>query len=772
MKKSLLTIHLFYFLFYCSTVSADTDNYCLADVPKFEGELVNGNTEDLPIYATADYLEAIYPTKGIYEGNVVVKQGNRTLQAKRVEMEQFDFDDPILTKRIITAVGDVLYQDDQFQLNTPKIRANIDNSDVDIEENNYAFVDRLGRGKANSAQMRDKRYSIMKHASFTVCPVGDNSWSIEGSTIKHDTKEGVAEIWNAVFKVGSIPIFYSPYLQFPTDDRRRSGLLMPTVSYNKTDGLHYSQPYYWNIAPNFDATITTNLISRRGIQWQNEFRYLSELFGNGTLAFDWMPNDRLYKRSSLRSRNDGNRWLFYLRHQSIFDQSVRFNVDYTKVSDGQYFSDLDSLYGSQTDGYATQKIGLSYVDDNWDATLSTQSFQIFDNQVKSSYKTAPKFDLFYYQDNYSPYFFKSHLQFARFDPVLDREPIAMRFHVEPTLNYMYSGKWWSINSEAALMFTHYWQDIPESYTRRPLKSRVTRVLPSFSIDGKVILEREMSLFDNYTQTLEPRIKYRYVPYRDQSGIGNYDSVLLQPDYFGLFRNRLYSGLDRIASANQISAGLTTRMYDEFLVERFNASIGQIYYFEDSRTGDLNSPIDKNSDTGSLVWSFDSYWKFDNSIVLRSGIQYDTRLDAIALSDTILEYRRNSDQMVQLSYRYANKEYISALDLNINTPYKQDISQLGIMTSWPLTQNLSAVASYYYDVGLQQSADSFIGFQYNSCCWGASIVYGRKITGWNLNRKTLYDNKVSFNFELRGLTSPVSRVNKLLNSGILPYQQAF
>jgi LPS-assembly protein len=169
------------------------------------------------------------------------------------------------------------------------------------------------------------------------------------------------------------------------------------------------------------------------------------------------------------------------------------------------------------------------------------------------------------------------------------------------------------------------------------------------MDGKLIFERDMALLaDGYTQTLEPRMQYLYVPYRDQSNIKNYDSSLLQSDYSGLFRDRTYGGLDRIASANQLTTGVTTRVYDDAAVERFNVSVGQIYYFTESRTGDDNINWEKDNKTGSLVWAGDTYWRMTDRWGLRGGVQYDTRLDNIANSSAAIEYRRDEDRMVQLT----------------------------------------------------------------------------------------------------------------------------
>ncbi|STG24923.1 organic solvent tolerance protein [Escherichia coli] len=304
-------------------------------------------------------------------------------------------------------------------------------------------------------------------------------------------------------------------------------------------------------------------------------------------------------------------------------------------------------------------------------------------------------------------------------------------------------------------------------------------MPQFKVDGKMVFERDMNLLaPGFTQTLEPRAQYLYVPYRDQSDIYNYDSALLQSDYSGLFRDRTYGGLDRIASANQVTTGVTSRVYDDAAVERFNISVGQIYYFTESRTGDDNITWENDDKTGSLVWAGDTYWRISERWGLRGGIQYDTRLDNVATSSSSIEYRRDEDRLVQLNYRYASPEYIQATlprdsrDKRWNAPqYKDGISQVGAVASWPIADRWSIVGAYYYDTNANKQADSMLGVQYSSCCYAIRVGYERKLNGWDNDKQhAVYDNAIGFNIELRGLSSNYGLgTQEMLRSNILPYQ---
>ncbi|MEG1251538.1 MAG: LPS assembly protein LptD, partial [Citrobacter sp.] len=365
-------------------------------------------------------------------------------------------------------------------------------------------------------------------------------------------------------------------------------------------------PYYWNIAPNMDATITPHYMHRRGgVMWENEFRYLSQA-GAGLMEFDYLNSDKVYEDENSKDDNS-RRWLFYWQHAGVMDQVWRFNVDYTKVSDSSYFNDFDNKYGSSTDGYATQKFSVGYAVQNFDATVSTKQFQVFGDQNKSSYSAEPQLDVNFYQNDLGPFDTRVYAQAVHFVNTTDNMPEATRLHLEPTINLPLSNQWGSINTEAKMLATHYQQSNLDDYPQ--YDETVNRVMPQFKVDGKMIFERDMAMLaPGYTQTLEPRAQYLYVPYRDQSNINNYDSSLLQADYSGLFRDRTYGGLDRIASANQVTTGVTSRVYDDAAVERFNISVGQIYYFTESRTGDDNIEWENDDKTGSLVWAGDTYWR--------------------------------------------------------------------------------------------------------------------------------------------------------------------
>ncbi|HFV9243004.1 TPA: LPS assembly protein LptD [Enterobacter bugandensis] len=768
-------------------LAADLASQCMLGVPSYNRPLVEGDTNSLPVTITADSSKGTYPDNATFTGNVDINQGNSRLQADEVQLHQKHPEGAVEPVRTVDALGNVHYDDNQVILKGPKAWSNLNTKDTNVWEGDYQMVGRQGRGKADLMKQRgENRYTILENGSFTSCLPGSNTWSVVGSEVIHDREEQVAEIWNARFKLGPVPVFYSPYLQLPVGDKRRSGFLIPNAKYSTSNYFEFYLPYYWNIAPNMDATITPHYIHKRGnIMWENEFRYLTQA-GAGLMELDYLPSDKVFQDEH-PTEGDKHRWLFYWQHAGVMDQVWRFNVDYTKVSDSSYFNDFSSKYGSSTDGYATQKFSVGYAVQNFDATVSTKQFQVFSDQSTPTYGAEPQLDVNWYQNNVGPFDTRVYAQAVHFVNTDSDMPEATRVHLEPTINLPWSNDWASLNTEAKLMATHYQQKNVDNYNttnNAHLEESVNRTLPQFKMDGKLIFERDMGLLaDGYTQTLEPRMQYLYVPYRDQSNIQNYDSSLLQSDYSGLFRDRTYGGLDRIASANQLTSGVTTRVYDDAAVERFNVSVGQIYYFTESRTGDDNIQWEKDNKTGSLVWAGDTYWRMTDRWGLRGGVQYDTRLDNIANSSAAIEYRRDEDRMIQLSYRYASPEYIQATlpksnDQNsINywklPQYSDGISQVGAVASWPIADRWSIVGAYYFDTNANKPADQMVGLQYNSCCYALRVGYERKLNGWDSeNNQSKYDNVIGFNVELRGLSSNYGLgTHQMLRSNILPYSSS-
>ena len=761
---------------YSAESMADLAKQCLYGVPHFTGEVVSGNPNDLPVYIEADQAEITQPRSGIYKGRVDVKQGNRHLQSEEVEVQQQGSGDNV--QRYAFARGGFDYRDNQINLLGDDAKIHLNTKDTDVRNAHYQLVDRQGRGAAESVELRDD-YRVMKNATFTSCLQDDHSWSIYANEMRQHVKEEYAEMWHARFKVQGVPVFYTPYLQLPIGDRRRSGLLIPTLGHGSRDGYFYAQPVYWNIAPNLDATLTPKYMSRRGWQLNSEFRYLTTL-GEGQVAGEYLGDDRLRDYDS----ENRKRHLFYWKHNAAFARDWRLDLNYTKVSDKRYFNDFDSAYGSSTDGYADQTGRIAYYQPNYNIAMFVKQFQIFDEVVIGPYRALPQIDFNYYQNGLfgNKVDFKLFSQAVRFDNDSAQMPTAWRFHGEPSVNTTLSNRYGSMNLEAKLYATQYQQKKGRSDKAEDVESSVNRILPQFKIDLQSVLASNQTFISGYTQTLEPRAQYLFRPYKDQSNIGSklnsqylgfgYDSSLLQQDYFSLFNSRRYSGLDRIASANQVTLGGTSRFFDENKEERFNIAVGQTYYLEPSR---IDENRDNRTEGSSSSWAIEANWKINDLMRWRGGYQYDPQLGQVSLANTGIEYNPTKNNVVQLNYRYARKEYINQNLTAEANRYNQDIKQLGVQVGWELSDHWAIAGRYYQDLALKKPVEQYLGVQYNTCCWSVGVGARRYVTS-RQNQKNddiFYDHGIGVTFELRGFSHDhKTGIENMMKKGKLPYLQAF
>lgn len=761
---------------YSNYATADLKQQCLLGVPQFQGEVVEGDQLRMPIIIESDSAIINQPRDATYTGDVNIKQGNRFIVADQVRVEQ----DNSKNRRVAYLQGSFNYQDNLIQASGSDATINLLSKEANLANANYQLVGRQGRGTAESGEFGNAKRTL-KNASFTSCLQNDNSWAIEASEMIQHVDEEYAEMWHARFKVLDVPIFYSPYLQFPIGDRRRSGLLIPNFERSSKNGWTYAQPFYWNIAPNIDATITPTYYSRRGWQISPEFRYLTKI-GQGLVAAEYMAKDRLTEYQP--EDNHRKRYLLHWRHAMSFLTDWRFSVDYTKVSDRRYFSDFDSNYGHSTDGYATQNFKLAYYQPNYNLSISGKKFQTFDTMGIKPYRVLPQIDFNYYKnDLIQGGDFKFFAQMARFENDSKLMPKAWRFHTEPTLNFPVANRYGSLNVEAKLYATHYWQS-KGSESNEEIKKSVSRVIPQIKLDFQTVLEADKQLFSGFNQTIEPRLQYVYRPYKNQDDIGSknhqsvslgYDSALLQNDYLSLFNERRYSGLDRISSANLITAGGTTRFFsDKTGAEVFNFSFGQTYYLSPSK---IDNSSENSTAKRSSSWAMESNWKFHKNWNWHGSYQYDTRLNQTSLANMSLQYKPYSDKLVQLNYRYVSKDYINQNLSKIANKYSQSIKQVGAVLGWELTDNISLMTSYYQDIALNKPVESQLSINYNACCWGVNMYVARRLISTPIGAPDTindfyYDNKFGVNFELRFGTNYSNGISKMLNRGIIPYTEPY
>lgn len=733
-----------------------TIDQCLVDQPAAE------NSAQQPINVEADKLEAINGDRATYSGNVVVIQGNKQIQADNVTLHQ--------KENLVVAEGNVNFSDGQVKARSDKATNDLTNDQMTLENTEYKFLCEPGRGNAAYISKTGKAVYEIEDGSITSCPEDDNAWRLRASGIHVDQDEEQATFYNPRLEVLDVPVFYFPYLTLPIGDTRKTGFLYPTVSYGSRDGFELEVPFYWNLAPQYDLETTLHYMDKRGTQLNSIFRYLTD-FGQGSLKSEFLPDDDL-------NPDLGKRWAFQYQHSGIYDQSWKFDFDYSKVSDINYFSDLSSSIGNREDGQLIQEGEIAYRSQNWDSAIRVRQFQLLlddDNSTQQPYRLMPQLAFNYYSPQALRYMdldFKSHI--SRFETDANGRPSATRVHIEPGMKIPIATTWGTWTTEARVLGTYYQQDLDDvdmtDSDNRDLEESVTRVIPEFRTHAGIVLERNTKIFDSYTQTLEPQIQYLYVPKKDQSNIALYDTTLLQTDYYGLFRSRKYSNIDRVAAANQLSYGASTRFFDDAYKERLNISFGQIFYIDkDLKVRSTTS--DEETESNYSAWAVEMDFNYDDFLFYHGGVQYDVDTSSMQLANSTLEYRFDGG-FIQTNYRYVPKEYIQeTVDFDVSNITEDGISQAGLLASYQLSRKWSFSGQYFYDLTTDQALEWLAGFRYTSDCWYMGFNYSNQLKGWNQTLSDGYDNfgdpdyenNFSFNIGIIGFGTSVGSDSDLLSS---------
>lgn len=648
--------------------------------------------------------------------------------------------------RQLDARGDVVYQDDQLQVRSDAVSVDSVNETLAMQNTEYFLNGSNGRGTANTIDLSAAQGLTLTDVRFTTCPAGAEDWSIQASEIEISRDSLWGEAKNTRFYVGDVPVFYLPYFAFPVSDQRQTGLLFPEFGSSSNVGLDYEQPFYWNMAPNYDMTLSPRWMSNRGVQLKTEFRYLSEQ-GYSVLDIEYLPSDK-------DTQDEEDRYFYRIKHDGVLGKHWTVGVDVNGISDDNYIVDLGTDYYNRADTHLFRTVGMNFYSDHLTLDLHIRDFEII-GERPDAYRALPEARLKIDQPVGSLLTFKLDSELAYFDTINSDAPTAMRFHVAPSLLLPFERHWGELSAEAKVMNTTYRQDNVEG---TPLEENVNRLLGQGRVFGTLYFERQGSWFnDNDLMTLEPKFQYLYTSYEDQSNIGLYDTATLLTDVEGLFRGREFIGLDRINDNNQITLGATTRIMDEDNREHFAVSLGQIFYLDDNRIVSPNDDRDRSALAAELDWRIDARW------YVHSDIQITTQTDEVERSSLSLEYRRDNESLVQLTHRYVR-------ELSGET-----IDQIGISASWPINQQWHWVGRSYRDLERHRSVETYFGLEYQSCCWAVQLVAQRQLSNRfgldGLQSTDEYDSGVGLQFIFKGLGSAKSS-RRMLEDGMFGYRQPY
>ena len=621
------------------------------------------------------------------------------------------------------------------------------------------------RGEADRIDFEGENQMRLTNGTYTTCEPGNNDWYAKASDLKLDYDREVADGKDGTVYFLDMPIFYSPWLSFSLNRERKSGFLAPSFGTGSDSGIEFALPYYWNIAPNMDATITPRVMSKRGLMLNNEVRYLNTAFGgqySGRATADYLPNDRM---------SDGkDRYGFSLNHVQTLPNGFSGLISYNKVSDDDYFTDLSSNVSQTSQVNLLQQGLLSYGGGWWSATANFQQYQTLQPDPKNPnlypYEMMPQFtvnarkpDLFMtdsaFFGQYTDFRISEHLQNGTI------YPDGKRTVLYPQVSLPYVTPGWYVTPKIGVNYRNY--SLSEQQTGTPGSISVT--LPIFSIDSGMTFERNSNWYGReYTQTLEPRLYYLNIPYEDQRMIPIFDTGRSDFNFAQIFSENQFSGWDRINNANQLTAALTTRLLEPSSGNEIaRAMIGQRFYFTKNEVG---LPTDASSENNEWEKS-DVLAAFSGQVLPKvyvdSAIEYNLADSNVKRFSLGTRYQPEPGKVLNAAYRYNDDP---------NSP----IDQIDLSGQWPLSARWSAVGRLNYsfkDDGSVNSTSSqggrmiqsIAGLEYNGGCW---VVRGV------IQQLALTQDNTSTSFfiqlELNDFSSIGSNPLKLLQRNISGYSR--
>lgn len=718
-----------------NAVAPTNDAFCVVAPVAFDSALL---LQKKQIQVEADNAIIRENQFASFTGNVDIVTDSAIIHASAAEISN--------NGSAVSASGEVSYRSPQLSVQSKALSVNSETQVLNLQDTRYELTGFVGHGKAKEINVSANQGISLKGVSLTTCPLGQEDWQLVASEINIESGKTIGEARHTRFYLGDIPVLYLPYFAFPVSNQRQSGLLFPLIGSSSSTGLDYEQPVYWNLAPNYDVTITPRLMSNRGLQLKSEFRYLTQV-GSGQLNLEYLPNDT-------KLASDDARYFYRYQHSGEFSDNWFFNADLNGISDNNYIVDLGSDFYSRSDATINRVVGIDYFSPALDFSVYLRDFDSLSGN-NDIYRALPEAKLDWHNQLAEYMSVSVNSELAYFNNSLQDTPTALRWHVAPTVTIPYQRYWGELRAEASVMNTYYRQ---RNIEETNLDDEVNRTLYQGRLYSALYFEKQDHLFNNnVTITLEPKMQYLYTSYEEQTNIGLYDTTALLIDVNGLFRGQEFTGLDRISNNDQITIGLTSRIIDSANREQFVLSMGQIFYLSDTFvTANLND-TDRSALAAELDWRFDDHW------FVHSALQIATDNDRVQRSGMAIEYRQNANNLVQLSHRFVR-------DLS-----GERIDQLGLSASWEFAENWQAIARSYRDIERDRSIENYVGIQYESCCWAIRVVAQRSLTNrydstgqQNTNE---FDSSIGLEFIFKGIGSSSSK-RAMLEDGMFGYRQPY
>ncbi len=675
--------------------------------------------DQLPSYVRGDHVTGQADVRAQVSGNAELRKGDMVVRADRVDYS--------VAEDLVDAEGSVHINKGGDVYQGTALKLHVDAFQGQFNDASYQFLQTQAHGDASRVDFIDRDRSVVHDATYTTCLRDDSAswepdWVLRAKTIQLDRAEEVGYAKDAVLEFKGVPVLPVPAVSFPLSDKRKSGLLPPSIGIDSVNGMEYAQPYYWNLAPNRDAILTPTVMSKRGLGLAGEFRYLEPKY-SGELTLEAMPEDKL---------RDRDRWGYSWKHRQSFDSPIGglgLSFDVNRVSDGNYWRDFTRASKLLRERLVPSTGVLSWGRNDHSVTLVMQQWQV-QQQVDSP--IVPPFDRMpQLVWRYTPYDLPGGLDFS-----WEADTTRFRAHNLDGSNHIWNGQrsyalaqlsrsflapGWFIKPKVQIHTASYQLD----NTVINGQTSFQRTLPTFSLDSGLVFERDTTFFGkDYVQTLEPRAFYAYTPYRDQSMLPVYDTARSDFNFASIFMENSYVGQDRIADNNVLTMGLTTRWLDRQTgAEAVRLGIAQRMRFKDQRVT-LPGEVPGTESLSDLLlgagFNWNQRWAFD------STVQYNQDTNRSTRSTVSARYSPGPYRTISMAYRM-QRGSSEQVDVGWQWPVA---ALLGGDFTPPARRNLPGEGRWYtvgrmnYSMQDNKMIDTVVGFEYDSCCWIGRVLVER------------------------------------------------
>lgn len=671
-----------------------------------------------PVVVFARYLDASKNVAGEARENVELFRADQHMVTERILY------DP--TTKIVTIPGALSYEDQQVWIRGEQASYNFLQEEGQFSLIDYGLTGSSANGKADKMELIGGSTSVLHGLVYTTCPDEKPDWFLSARELelRHDEGRGIARGAKLTFK--GVPILYAPYFTFPIDDRRKSGFLYPSFSNTNDNGFEVSAPWYWNIAPNQDATLESHYYTNRGLMLSGDYRMLTpRTWGN--LDFDYMPNDREADEMRYRYRAEYNarpweRW------------NTRMVLD--RVGDDEYYQDFGTSLFQTSQQFLHSSATLSGVGRYWNVEMLADDFQVIDDSVlpeNEPYSRVPRI-AFWIDQPFGPAGMgvSADSELVYFDRASGT--VGARFDTLPKIYWERYAHWGFIKPSIGYRFTAYDLDrIDELEDATPSRGTVIA-----SLDSGLYFDRVNA--NGSTQTLEPRVFYLYVPYVRQADLPQFDTAAYTFGFSQLFNTDRFTGADRQSDANQVSVAISSRNYASSSGEvQWSVNVGQIFYLEPLRV-QLDGDPEFTQGVSPTIAEFN--WHPFTRFSVRTGVQWDWEQDQLDVGSLGATYAGKEGQHASFDYRFR----------------RDRVDQFDFRVFWPLSESWRILSRVNYSFADDDLLEFQAGIEYESCCWAVRTVVRRYLK----NHDGEYRDGIFLELNLKGLASIGTRANDLFN----------